>query len=156
MLAAPSCAPARPGVVASVFLSGLVGRGVLGTRPQPPPILAGLEERAGRLERERDRRSPGRAAERTRIAREMHDIVAHNLSVMVALATAPAATPRAPEQAAGRAMDRHRADRPPGAGRDAALLGVLRDDRRPELAPQPGIRQIDELRGAGARRRPAR
>ncbi|MGW5373304.1 DUF7134 domain-containing protein, partial [Streptomyces sp. NPDC004011] len=51
--------------------------------------LAGLRERAARLEIERDQR--GRlavAAERTRVAREMHDIVGHNLSVIITLADA--------------------------------------------------------------------
>jgi signal transduction histidine kinase len=49
--------------------------------------LAVLRERAARLEVERDQRSKLAAAgERTRVAREMHDIVGHNLSVMITLA----------------------------------------------------------------------
>ena len=49
--------------------------------------LAGLRERAARLEIERDQRSRLAAAtERTRVAREMHDIVGHNLSVIITLA----------------------------------------------------------------------
>lgn len=49
--------------------------------------LAGLRERAARLEIERDQRSRLAAAtERTRVAREMHDIVGHNLAVMITLA----------------------------------------------------------------------
>jgi signal transduction histidine kinase len=48
---------------------------------------AALEERAARAERERDTRAQIAAAgERARIARELHDVVAHNLSVMVAQA----------------------------------------------------------------------
>lgn len=62
--------------------------------------LAGLRDRAARLEIERDQR--GRlavAAERTRVAREMHDIVGHNLSVIITLADAGAyATAVAPER----------------------------------------------------------
>lgn len=46
--------------------------------------LAGLRERAARLEIERDQRSRlATATERTRVAREMHDIVGHNLSVII-------------------------------------------------------------------------
>lgn len=55
--------------------------------------LAELEDRARRLEREQDQQAQlAVAAERSRIAREMHDIVAHNLAVMVALTNGAAAT----------------------------------------------------------------
>jgi len=61
-----------------------------------------LEERTRRLERERDQQAQlAVAAERARIAREMHDIVAHNLTVMVALAYGATMTATArPERAA--------------------------------------------------------
>jgi len=64
--------------------------------------LAALEERARRAERERDQQAQLAAAtERARIAREVHDIVAHNLAVMVALADGAAFTaPVSPERAA--------------------------------------------------------
>ena len=46
--------------------------------------IAELEARARRLERNRDQQAKlAAAAEHTRIAREMHDIVAHNLAVMM-------------------------------------------------------------------------
>src|SRR5262249_13424341 len=62
--------------------------------------LAGLRDRAARLEIERDQRSRLAAAtERARVAREMHDIVGHNLAVMITLADAGAyATDTAPER----------------------------------------------------------
>ena len=97
--------------------------------------FASLQERAARLEAERDL---GRAAgERSRIAREMHDIVAHNLSVMIALADGAAYSmhdePASAELALRKAGD---------TGREALtemrrLLGVLREEeagRRPHAA----------------------
>ena len=54
--------------------------------------MAELTDRAERLEHERDQQvALAAAAERARIAREMHDIVAHNLTVMVTLSEAAAA-----------------------------------------------------------------
>ncbi|MCL9792819.1 amino acid adenylation domain-containing protein [Frankia sp. AgKG'84/4] len=66
-----------------VVTVGVLGRNA-GTRRA---YLASLTDRADRLERERDQQAQiAAAAERARIAREMHDVVAHNLSVMIALA----------------------------------------------------------------------
>ncbi|MCZ4122514.1 sensor histidine kinase [Streptomyces sp. H39-S7] len=109
--------------------------------------LAALEDRAGRLERERDQRAQlAVAGERARIAREMHDIVTHNLSVMVALADgAVFAQERHPEKAAA-AMRQVS-----GTGRQAItdmrrFLGVLRADEPDALRhPMPGIAQLEPL-----------
>ena len=62
--------------------------------------IQGLIERANALARDRDQQSQlARAAERSRIAREMHDVVAHSLSVMIALADgAGAALAKSPER----------------------------------------------------------
>ncbi|MFJ8598030.1 sensor histidine kinase [Streptomyces shenzhenensis] len=120
--------------------------------------LAGLRERAARLEIERDQRSRlATATERARVAREMHDIVGHNLSVIITLADAGAyAGDREPQR--GTEALRLIGD----TGRQALgelrrVLGVLREAdgsaQRPELSPQPGIADIDALcagvRGAG-------
>lgn len=84
--------------------------------------------------------------ERARIAREMHDVVSHSVTLMVVQAGAARHTLRKnPEQAseALRAVEY--------VGREAIAelrrtLGVLRDDATPsELAPQPGAEQIPEL-----------
>jgi signal transduction histidine kinase len=114
-----------------------------------------LEERAARLERERDAQAQiAAAAERARIAREMHDVIAHNVSVMVVQADGAAfaldAQPERAREALG-AISR--------TGRQALiemrrLLGVLRTaDDAAELAPQPGISQVGDLleqaRGSG-------
>ncbi|MFF4800966.1 sensor histidine kinase [Streptomyces sp. NPDC001351] len=113
--------------------------------------LAGLRERAARLEVERDQRSRLAAVtERTRVAREMHDIVGHNLSVIITLADAGAyATDTAPER--GKEALQLIGD----TGRQALgelrrVLGVLREaadgpPAGPELSPQPGIADIDAL-----------
>ena len=107
-----------------------------------------LEERAERAERERDAQAQvAAAAERARIARELHDVVAHNVSVMVVQADgATFALDSSPERTreALAAISR--------TGRQALaemrrLLGVLRtaDDDQAELAPQPGMDEIAEL-----------
>ncbi|MFF4357121.1 sensor histidine kinase [Streptomyces sp. NPDC001604] len=113
--------------------------------------LAGLRERAARLEVERDQRSRLAAVtERTRVAREMHDIVGHNLSVIITLADAGAyASDLAPER--GKEALQLIGD----TGRQALgelrrVLGVLREaadgpSAGPELSPQPGIADIDAL-----------
>src|SRR4051794_19942056 len=68
--------------------------------------LAALEERAERLERERDALAAVAAStERARIARELHDVVAHSLSVMVAQSDGAAYTVATDPKRAGRAME---------------------------------------------------
>src|SRR5205085_6361439 len=90
---------------AFVALSGLAtAAAVLGVNVRHrKALLASLRERAARLESERDQQGRlAAAAERARIAREMHDIVAHNLSVMIALADgATYAVREAPDRAEG-------------------------------------------------------
>ena len=108
-----------------------------------------LEERAARLESEREAQSKvAVAAERARIARELHDVVAHNVSVMVVQADGAAyVMDAAPDQA------RQALETISSTGRQALaemrrLLGVLRaDDTREggEYVPQPDVEQIEEL-----------
>ncbi|WP_234545400.1 sensor histidine kinase, partial [Streptomyces shenzhenensis] len=113
--------------------------------------LAALEDRATRLETERDQRVRLTiAAERARIAREMHDIVGHNLSVMVSVADGAAALATHRGETSAEPL-RILAD----TGRQAMselrrVLGVLREEPGHEeevrpLAPQPGIRDLDPL-----------
>jgi signal transduction histidine kinase len=107
--------------------------------------LTWMDERARRLELERDQQATiAAAAERTRIARELHDIVSHSLSVVITLADAAAVVSRSdPGQEAMTEVAE--------AGRQAlsdmrAMLGVLRTDEPPaDLAPQPGIGQLPGL-----------
>jgi signal transduction histidine kinase len=107
--------------------------------------LAWMDERARRLAVERDQQAAiAAAAERTRIARELHDIVSHSLSVVITLADAAAVVSRSDP---GREAMADVSE----AGRQAlsdmrAMLGVLRTDDPPaDLSPQPGIAQLGEL-----------
>jgi signal transduction histidine kinase len=130
-----------------IFLSALVlATAALGRTSQVRRrYLRGLEERAERLERERDAQAQiAAAAERGRIARELHDIVAHNLSVMTALATGASYWVHRDPDEAERVMDLSAS-----AGREALddmrrLLGVLRAEDGP-TAPQPGTDDIPDL-----------
>lgn len=108
--------------------------------------VTGLQERAERLERERELMArEALADERVRIARELHDVVAHNVSLMVVQAQALAATGDDHEQGAA-------LDRVAGLGREALsemhrMLGVLRvkDGALEEREPQPGVRDLETL-----------
>ncbi|MFI7452133.1 sensor histidine kinase [Nonomuraea sp. NPDC049714] len=109
--------------------------------------LTQLRERAWRLERERDQQARiAVAAERVRIAREMHDVIAHNLAVMVALADGGAlASAISPRQAA-EALSAIAATGRQSLTEMHRLLGVLRDaDDTGELAPQPGLVDLNTL-----------
>ncbi|MBV9485164.1 MAG: two-component sensor histidine kinase [Frankiaceae bacterium] len=109
--------------------------------------LESVVDRAARLEVERDQEARLAATrERTRIAREMHDIVAHNLSVMIALADGAALTNAQDPGAAAQAMESVSATGRGALAEMRRLLGVLRDDDfRSDLSPQPGLDQLGEL-----------
>ncbi|WP_155055677.1 sensor histidine kinase [Streptomyces blattellae] len=112
--------------------------------------VAALHDRAARLEIERDQRSQlAAAAERTRVAREMHDIVGHNLSVMITLADGGARaadmTPERGKQALLMIGDTGRQ----ALGELRRTLGILRDSHHDpdatQLSPQPRIVDISAL-----------
>jgi signal transduction histidine kinase len=137
-------------VVDAAFAAlGFAGAWVLGDRARVQRALAGeLQERAVRLERDRaEEARRAVAAERARIARELHDVVAHHVSMMVVQAEAgPVVSERDPARAAG-AFEAIAA-----TGRQALvelrrLLGVLRGDQdgAPSLAPQPGLADVPAL-----------
>ncbi|QIP85761.1 sensor histidine kinase [Streptomyces sp. Tu 2975] len=119
---------------------------------------ASLVERARQLEVERDQQARlAAAAERTRIAREMHDIIGHNLSVITGLADGGAyAAAGAPERAA-QALEAIGTTSRQALTELRRLLDVLREDTEAppaaDLAPQPALtdlgRLVDGVRGAG-------
>ncbi|MFF4378365.1 sensor histidine kinase [Kitasatospora sp. NPDC001547] len=113
--------------------------------------LAAVEERAARLEQQQEQQARlAVAEERARITREMHDIVTHNLSVMVALTDAAVyAQHRSPEKATAAMLQISE------TGRQALTdmrrsLGLLRTDEpdaEPDVErhPLPGIAQLRAL-----------
>ena len=109
--------------------------------------LAALEERARRLEHERDQQAQiAAAAERASIAREMHDIVAHNLAVMITMAEAAAAKRRSDPDRAAAAMEQVAETGRQALDQTRRVLGVLRP-KAPAAAPVPlpGLDQLDTL-----------
>jgi signal transduction histidine kinase len=128
-----------PVILAGFWIAGRVvrSRNVLAER---------LAERTEELEQEREERAKlAVAQERTRIARELHDIVAHTLGVMVVQAGAERLheEPGTPAYEALSSIE--------GSGRLALsemgrLVGVLRTDADVEsLGPQPGLGHLEAL-----------
>jgi len=120
--------------------------------------LAELHDRADRLERERDQQGAlAAAAERARIAREMHDVVAHHLTVMVTLSEAAAAASASSPDRAAEVMRAVSATGRRALADTRRLLGVLRQspghDPAAALAPVPDLTRLDalieEVRSAG-------
>jgi signal transduction histidine kinase len=112
--------------------------------------MAWLAERAARLEIERDQQASIAAAEeRTRIAREMHDIVAHSLSVVITLLDAASVVNRSDPERAADAMLRAADVGRQALGDMRTMIGVLRTDTiGAELVPQPGLTQLESLLGS--------
>jgi signal transduction histidine kinase len=110
-----------------------------------------LEDRGWLLERERESAARGAVdAERARIAQELHDIVSHNVSLMVVQAGAAREVLASMPEAAAAALGAVE-----GAGRDAMtelrhLLGLLApaadgSEEEADLAPQPSLRGLGAL-----------
>lgn len=112
----------------------------VGTRRE---LITEMRERAERAENEEDMRvARARSEERTQIARDMHDVVTHRVSLMVLHATA---------LEAARGRDAGTLARQIGTiGREAldelrSLVDVLRADVAVPLAPQPGLADLSDL-----------
>ena len=133
-----------------VFLSilaaaaGLLGYYVRGRKA----YLAALVDRAERLERERQQEAElAASAERARVAREMHDIVAHNIAVMIALADGAAYTIGEDPDRATALMSHVSATGRSALAEMRRLLGVLRQPGTGTSgnAPPPGLADLDAL-----------
>jgi signal transduction histidine kinase len=108
--------------------------------------LKALEERAERLERERDAAALAAASlERTRIARELHDVVAHQVSVMVVQAEGAGWAIDADQEQARTAMTTIAQTGRSTLVELRRLLGVLRDGSADGVRPQPGLADLPAL-----------
>ncbi|MFJ9693471.1 sensor histidine kinase [Kitasatospora sp. NPDC101183] len=144
------------GALFSILTSG--GSFVFGALVRTQRDLARAQAERAREAGERSASEAARAVaeERSRIAREMHDILAHAVSLMVIQAEAGPVVVRSDPDRAVRAFDTI-AD----AGRDAMVqlrrvLGVLKEEGAGQvLAPQPRLAELAEVaervRGAGLR-----
>jgi signal transduction histidine kinase len=93
----------HPAILGSGMVGAALGLGLYTATRRA--YLTELHDRAERLERERDQQQELAAvAERARISREMHDIVAHHLAVMIALSEGAAAAAAGPSPRAADAM----------------------------------------------------
>ncbi len=132
-----------PGLDAAVLLvPWLIGNTVRAQRH----LVASLRDRALRLERERDANARAAVAEeQARIARELHDVVAHAVSVMVVQAEAARKLVRKrPEDAEG-ALRSVTTTGSEALNELKHLLGLLGDGEQPDLEPTPGLRDLDTL-----------
>jgi signal transduction histidine kinase len=100
-----------------------------------------LAERNAALQRQAEQAA---AAERARIARELHDIIAHHLSVIVLQAAAA----QRPGRPAGSALEKIEHSGRQALAETRRMLGVLHGTgQETGLAPQPGISELDTLAG---------
>lgn len=108
-----------------------------------------LEARARRLERAREADSrAARAEERSRIARELHDVVAHHVSVMTVQAGAARRILQRDPEAVLDALTTIEQMGRTALGEMRRLVGVLRTEAEPvrsELSPQPGVHDVSGL-----------
>ncbi|KQR55041.1 two-component system sensor protein [Leifsonia sp. Leaf336] len=110
--------------------------------------LRALIDRARQLARERDQQAEiATAAERSRIAREMHDIVSHSLTVMITLADGSAGLAATAPERSAETMRLVAETGRSALGDMRRLLGVLRpgDEEAAAHAPQPGLGELGEL-----------
>src|SRR3954454_8201999 len=134
------------------FLILAVGAWLAGMVMHGRREAAALTARAVALEREAEIAT---TEERARVARDLHDIVSHNLSVVVVQAAGARA------RAETRDVDPSTLEKIERSGREALagmrrLLGVMREEQggdSPALEPNPGLAQlpalVERLRGAG-------
>jgi signal transduction histidine kinase len=129
-----------PAGATAVFTAAVIAVDSIGSRLRTQRALAAQTERA---EDERARRAV--LEERTRIARELHDVVAHHMSLIAVRAeTAPYRLDDLPESARAEFGSLSEVARE-ALAEMRRLLGVLRHDQPPDLAPQPDLADLPSL-----------
>ena len=152
-----SAAPADEGHPVGLFTAVTVAAALFGrNRRTRHALVTHLRERAERAEQERDQQARiAVAEERSRIAREVHDVVSHNISVMTALADGAG---YALATDAGRPQARAAVAAIADTGRGAIaemhrLLGVFRTEADSSRTPTPGLADlpalVEQARAAG-------
>ena len=130
---------------AAVLYAAVVGWGMLVRSRQQ--LLQSLRERARQVEADADSRmEAARQAERQRIAREMHDVLAHRLSLLSVHAGALEYRPDAPADQVAAAAGVVRENAHQAVTDLATVIGVLREEPGPDAAPpQPTGTDLPEL-----------
>ncbi|HEY3765411.1 MAG TPA: histidine kinase [Gaiellales bacterium] len=132
----------RPGTWLILALCWQAGREVRRKRLE----LSGLRAHAAALEQDREEKARLAAAqERARIARELHDVVAHSVSVMVVQAQAADRVLEGEEPAARELLGSIETTGRQALSELRRLLGLLRRFEGADLAPQPSLRHIEGL-----------
>lgn len=109
-------------------------------------LVAGLRDRAVRAETEQARRvDEARGAERARIAREMHDVLAHRLSLVATHAGALEYRPDAPPERLAQAAGVVRVGVRQALDELREVVTLLRSPTDEPLTPQPGVGDLDRL-----------
>jgi signal transduction histidine kinase len=132
--------------VATILLGGIVCLFAYAFQRRANRALE-LQERAARFEREREEQARAAVAvERRRIARDLHDVIAHSVSVMTVQAgAARLLLAKEPKRAREPILSVEETGRQALADM-RRLLGVLRTEEGvPALAPQPGLARLDAL-----------
>ena len=107
---------------------------------------SGLERRAEALDREEHRRAAeAAAAERQRIARELHDIISHSLGVVVLQVGAAERVLERDPARAREVLDSIRATGQEAIGEMGTLFGLLDAGPRSSREPQPSLAELDGL-----------
>jgi signal transduction histidine kinase len=138
----------------AIAYAGLVCWGALAQARRA--LLASLRERAHRAEAEQGRRvAEARMLERSRIAREMHDVLAHRLSLLATYAGALEYRPDAPPEQLSRAAGVVRTGVHQALDELREVINLLRDEESPDGSPAPALadlpRLVEESRDAGGR-----